>query len=243
MDYEFADDVSSYSIQESQRGGQHSEPHRAVTSGYLYKLARSIVKVWHKRYYVLYSDGLMYSYHSDRSLTSSRTIPVGRLCLRMKFGVETETSECKSWPSKVPINQRFSLINSDRAYHFYCDNDKEYDTWKHYLQLTLSKLSSSSRAVIDEPQTDSQTQTDSQSQSHTIDSPTDEQPLLSEHSDGDDIPYDAVYHSPTGVGGTDSDSSSEDEETMDTLTVVHTGGKEVNDLLESLFGEITSLDL
>ena len=245
MDYEFADEVSSYSIQGSLPGRQHAEPHRAVTSGYLYKLARgrSIVKLWHKRYYVLYSDGLMYSYHSDRALTSSRTIPVGRLCLRMKFGTDTNTSECKSWPSKVPVNQRFSLINSNRSYHFYCDNDKEFSTWKHHLQLTLSKLSSSSQAAIDDPLTPTLTQPDSPTQSHDIISQDDEQPIPTEHSDGDDdVPYDAVYHPPTVVGVRDSDSSSE-EESVDIQTVVHTGCKEVHDLLESLFGEITSLDL
>ncbi len=147
MDYE----VSTYQIHNQENSSQSGQ-HTAIASGYLHKLAhgKSLVKVWHRRYYVLYSDGLVYSYHNARSKRSHRIIPVGRLCLKMKFGQETINGECGSWPSLVPVEHRFSLINTDRTYHFYSESETELSKWKHYLQSTLDRLSSPSQNVLDD---------------------------------------------------------------------------------------------
>lgn len=143
MDYEFPPDMSSYEID------QHQEllpaaARIAIASGYLHKLAHgnSLMKVWHERFYVLYSDGLMYSYLNARSKASHRTIPVGRLCLRMKFGQETVQGECESWPRSVPIQCRFTLVNTDRVYHFHAENENDLLLWKHHLQSTMERLCS-----------------------------------------------------------------------------------------------------
>ncbi len=152
MDYEFTPEASAYQDQEA---SSQFQQHIAIASGYLQKLAheKSPVSVWHQRYYVLYSDGLMYSYYNDRSKKPHRTIPVGRLCLRMRFGQDTLKSECKAWPSNTPIEHRFSLVNSDRSYHFYAESETELSKWKHHLQSTLERLSSPSQTVIEDMKT------------------------------------------------------------------------------------------
>ena len=131
---------------------RQSESHIAIASGYLYKIAHngSIFARWHRRYYVLYSDGLLYSYKSDRAKSSNRTIPVGRMCLRMKFGDGTSSQDCHYWPKKVLRNLCFSIINSDRSYHFFCDSEKEMNSWRQHLLRTLGKLASSSNWVLAE---------------------------------------------------------------------------------------------
>lgn len=91
---------------EAYDNGKRSEGHTAVASGYLYKIAHngSIFAKWHRRYYVLYSDGLLFSYVSDRAKSSNRTIPVGRMCLRMKFGDGTSSEDCRFWPKRGEIS-------------------------------------------------------------------------------------------------------------------------------------------
>ncbi len=145
--------ASAYEVvQDQESTSQSHQQHTAIASGYLHKLAhgKSLVRVWHLRYYVLYSDGLVYSYYNDRSKRPHRTIPVGRLCLRMRFGQDTVKSECEAWPSTVPMKNRFSIVNSDRSYHFYTESEAELSTWKHYLQSTLERLSSSSQTIEDD---------------------------------------------------------------------------------------------
>ena len=136
---------------EAYDNGKRSEGHTAVASGYLYKIAHngSIFAKWHRRYYVLYSDGLLFSYVSDRAKSSNRTIPVGRMCLRMKFGDGTSSEDCRFWP-KRGRNLCFSVINSDRSYHFFCDSEKELNSWRQHLLGTLGKLASSSNWVLAE---------------------------------------------------------------------------------------------
>ena len=138
--------------------GRQSEGHAAVASGYLYKIAhnRSIFARWHRRYYVLYSDGLLYSYKSDRSKSSHRTIPVGRMCLRMKFGEDTSYQDCHYWPKKSLRNLCFSIINSDRSYHFFCESEKELNSWRQHLLATLGKLTSSSNWILAEKEEESE---------------------------------------------------------------------------------------
>lgn len=155
MESELSPESSVYQLVQDQENSSQSHQRTAIASGYLHKLAhgKSPIRVWHQRYYVLYSDGLMYSYYTDRSKRSHRTIPVGRLCLRMRFGQDTIKSRCEAWPSTVPIEQRFSLVNSDRSYYFYTESETELSTWKHYLQSTLERLSSPPQTVIDDEDT------------------------------------------------------------------------------------------
>jgi len=118
--------------------------HTAVASGYLFKVSHEGTPFaqWHRRYYVLYSDGLLYSFKNARSKASNRVIPVGRMCLRMKFGGDTTLEDCNSWPKGVPQRLCFSIINSDRSYHFFCDSEREFETWRDHLLGTLDKLAS-----------------------------------------------------------------------------------------------------
>ncbi len=149
MDYDFAPEGSTYQIHNQENSSQSGQ-HTAIASGDLHKLAHGkSLKVWHRRYYVLYSDGLVYSYLNARSKKSHRIIPVGRLCLKMKFGQETINGECGSWPSSVPVEHRLSIINADRTYHFYSESETELSKWKHYLQSTMDRLSSPSQNVLD----------------------------------------------------------------------------------------------
>jgi len=152
MDFELAPDVTNYKLHDQDTEDHMEAPTttRAIVSGYLHKLAHSVLKTWHLRYYVLYSNGLLYSYHSDRSQSSHRIIPVGRLCLRLRFEKDTSKGDCRSWPKRVPVGQRFSIINSDRSYHFYTESHTELSKWKHHLQSTLHRLSSPSQALLDD---------------------------------------------------------------------------------------------
>ena len=138
MDYDYA-----------HRGSTDVHGHTAIASGYLFKVAHPLSR-WHRRYYVLYSDGLLHSFKNDRARAANRVIPVGRLCLRMKFGADTTFEDCSSWPKKIPQKLRFSIINSDRAYHFVCESEREMEMWKRNLLGTLNKLTSSNRSWVSE---------------------------------------------------------------------------------------------
>ena len=118
--------------------------HTAVASGYLFKVSHEGTPFarWHRRYYVLYSDGLLYSFKNARSRASNRVVPIGRMCLRMKFGEDTTLEDCNSWPKGVPQQLCFSIINSDRSYHFFCESEREFETWRQHLLGTLDKLAS-----------------------------------------------------------------------------------------------------
>ena len=120
------------------------EQHVAVASGYLHKAAGagSLLARWHRRYYVLYSDGLLSSFKTERANYPGRVIPVGRLCLRMKFGRETSSEDCSSWPRRVSRELCFSIINTDRSYHFYCEEERAFISWRSKLVQVLNKLSS-----------------------------------------------------------------------------------------------------
>ena len=120
--------------------------HTAVASGYLFKVSHNGTPFarWHRRYYVLYSDGLLYSFKNARSKAFDHVIPVGRMCLRMKFGAETSPEDCTSWPKSVSQKLCFSIINSDRAYHFFCESEREFDSWRQHFLGTLDKLASPS---------------------------------------------------------------------------------------------------
>ena len=124
------------------RGEMDGASHRAVASGYLFKLARggTLLARWHRRYYVLYSDGLLHSYKSVRAGSPHRTIPVGRQCLRTRFGEETAREECGQWPRHIPARLRFSVVNSDRAFHFVCESERELGLWRDNLEETLRRL-------------------------------------------------------------------------------------------------------
>lgn len=240
MDYTYENNVSHYyRPQESAYTIlQTSESHRAVTSGYLHKLAKggSPVQHWHRRYYVLYSDGLMYSYKNGRSVKANRTIPVGRLCLRMKFGSDTVES---GWPSKAHVNLRFSLIHSNRAYHFYCENTEHFARWQHHLQLILTRFSSSSCEI---PETEKSSPAHSPLSPASLAFPPAATPPLPTDkptcSEGSNCLYNAV-----GVPVADElDSDSADSPCQTPkLTLVHEKWKNVEEMLESSFKEITSL--
>ena len=120
--------------------------HTAVASGYLHKLTHNGTPFagWHQRYYVLYSDGLLRSYKSSRARNSHRIIQVGRKCLRLRFGSDTRSEECCRWPQGRSRSQCFSIINSDREYHFYCDSEREFASWRESLLQILAKLGSRS---------------------------------------------------------------------------------------------------
>ena len=121
--------------------------HTAVASGYLHKLAHSgsLLAHWHQRYYVLYTDGLLYSYKSSRARLSNRVIPVGRKCLRVRFGGETRGDEATRWQRDL----WFSIVNSDREFHFCCDSERDLLMWKESLLGTLDKLSSAHSSFLD----------------------------------------------------------------------------------------------
>ena len=125
--------------------------HTAVASGYLHKLAHNGTPFagWHQRYYVLYSDGVLRSYKSSRSRNSHRIIHVGRKCLRVRFGSDTRNDECCRWPKGGPRSRCFSIINSDREYHFYCDSEREFASWRESLQHTLVKLGSAHSSYVE----------------------------------------------------------------------------------------------
>ena len=125
--------------------------HTAVASGYLHKLTHNGTPFagWHQRYYVLYSDGLLRSYKSFRSRNSHRIIHVGRKCLRIRFGSDTRNDECCRWPKGRPRSRCFSIINSDREYHFYCDSEREFVSWRENLQHILGKLGSAHSSYVE----------------------------------------------------------------------------------------------
>lgn len=125
--------------------------HTAVASGFLHKLAHNGTPFacWHQRYYVLYSDGLLHSYKSSRARHSHRVIQVGRKCLRVRFGSDTRSDECRRWPKECPRELRFSIINSDREYHFYCESEREFGIWRESLSQILSKLGSAHSSYIE----------------------------------------------------------------------------------------------
>jgi len=60
----------------------------------------------------------------------------------MKFGEDTTLEDCNSWPKGVPQRLCFSIINSDRSYHFFCESEREFETWREHLLGTLDKLAS-----------------------------------------------------------------------------------------------------
>lgn len=125
--------------------------HTAVASGFLHKLAHngSPFACWHQRYYVLYSDGLLRSYKSSRARHSHRVIQVGRKCLRLRFGSDTRSDECRRWPKECPRELRFSIINSDREYHFYCESKRQFGIWRESLSRILSKLGSAHSSYVE----------------------------------------------------------------------------------------------
>lgn len=125
--------------------------HTAVASGFLHKLAHNGTPFarWHQRYYVLYTDGLLRSYKSSRARHSHRVIQVGRKCLRVRFGSDTRSDECSRWPKDCPRELRFSIINSDREYHFYCESEKEFGIWRENLLQILSKLGSAHTSYME----------------------------------------------------------------------------------------------
>ena len=241
MEHEITAEKSSYQLydRESLASNHDSGIHKAIASGYLYKLAHgSSVKVWHRRYYVLYSDGLLYTYHNARSKASHRTIPVGRLCLRMKFGKETVNGECSSWPHSVPVKQRFSLINTDRSYHFYANSETDLGIWKQHLQSTLERLSSPSQALLDikpngcpTPECGETVKIFFQGE-FQIEGVCQEVVPEDTHSDTNSA-YD-VY---TGISMQHASSSSSSEES---IVYLHKTNSPLNMMLESTFGEITA---
>ena len=247
MEYELIAEKSSYQLYDRESLASNCDPgiHKAIASGYLYKLARgsSLGKVWHRRYYVLYSDGLLYSYHNARSKASHRTIPVGRLCLRMKFGKETVNGECSSWPRAVPVRQRFSLINTDRSYHFYADNDTDLGMWKQHLQSTLERLSSPSQALLDNkpngyPTADQEgaaknfLQDESQIEGGC-------QETVEEVAEGTHSDTNSAYDIYTGIGLQLQHASSSNS-SEESIVYLHKTNSPLNLMLESTFGEITS---
>lgn len=125
--------------------------HTAVASGFLHKLAHNGTPFarWHQRYYVLYTDGLLRSYKSSRARHSHRVIQVGRKCLRVRFGSDTRSDECNRWPKDCPRELRFSIINIDREYHFYCESEKEFGIWRENLLQILSKLGSAHTSYVE----------------------------------------------------------------------------------------------
>lgn len=137
MDYEYA--VHAPEPTEEPQAG-----HWAVASGYLHKIAHNGTPFaqWHRRYYVLYSDGLLYSFKSARARSANRVIPVGRKCLRMKFEEDTSCDDC-TWPKNIPRKLCFSIINSDRSYHFICKSQREMEVWQKNLKETLGKFTPS----------------------------------------------------------------------------------------------------
>ena len=160
--------------------------HTAVASGYLFKVSHNGTPFarWHRRYYVLYSDGLLYSFKNARSKAFDRVIPVGRMCLRMKFGSETSSEDCASWPKSVSQKLCFSIINSDRAYHFFCESEKEFDSWQQHLLGTLDKLSSSgSHWPVDRGDTKRDSQKERETAQIEVESQEDEQ-----------LTYDMIVH-------------------------------------------------
>ena len=179
--------------------------HTAVASGYLFKVSHNGTPFarWHRRYYVLYSDGLLYSFKNARSKAFDRVIPVGRMCLRMKFGSETSSEDCASWPKSVSQKLFFSIINSDRAYHFFCESEKEFDSWQQHLLGTLDKLSSSgSHWPVDRGDTKRDSQKERETAQIEVESQEDEQ-----------LTYDMIVH-----GYLESEKGEEEERKGDQHT-------------------------
>ena len=125
--------------------------HTAVASGFLHKLTHNGTPFarWHQRYYVLYTDGLLRSYKSSRSRSSNRVIHVGRKCLRVRFGTETRNDECSRWPKGCPRERCFSVINSDREFHFYCESEREFAVWQDNLLSILGRLGSAHTSYVE----------------------------------------------------------------------------------------------
>lgn len=125
--------------------------HTAVASGFLHKLTHNGTPFarWHQRYYVLYTDGLLCSYKSSRARNSYRIIQVGRKCLRVRFGLDTRNDECNRWPKGVPRALCFSVINSDREYHFYCESEREFAIWRENLLQILGRLGSAHSSYVE----------------------------------------------------------------------------------------------
>ena len=160
--------------------------HTAVASGYLFKVSHNGTPFarWHRRYYVLYSDGLLFSFKNARSKAFDRVIPVGRMCLRMKFGSETSSEDCASWPKSVSQKLCFSIINSDCAYHFFCESEREFDSWQQHLLGTLDKLSSSgSHWAVNREDTKRDSQKERETAQIEVESQEDEQ-----------LTYDMIVH-------------------------------------------------
>lgn len=122
-----------------------------MASGFLHKLTHggTLFARWHQRYYVLCSDGLFYSFKSSRARLCNRVIPLGRKCLRLRFGEETRRDEWNHWPKDFPRELCFSIVNSDREFHFCCDSEKELEMWRDNLLGTLDKLSSAHNSFLD----------------------------------------------------------------------------------------------
>lgn len=117
---------------------------KPIASGYLFKLARNkrYFSTWHRRYYVLYSDGTLYSFKNLRSSTINRTITIGRMCITIRLGEEVGDDDCSSWPSNIPKSLCFSIVNSDRSYHFVCESRREFERWEASLRDVLHNLQS-----------------------------------------------------------------------------------------------------
>ena len=114
----------------------------ATASGYLFKLARNkrLFSTWHRRYYVLYSDGTLNSYKHLRSTSINRTIPIGRKGIKILFGEEVGDDDCDSWPRNIPKSLCFSVTNSDRSYHFVCESRREFERWEASLREVMHKV-------------------------------------------------------------------------------------------------------
>ncbi|KAL5476302.1 hypothetical protein EMCRGX_G026228 [Ephydatia muelleri] len=124
---------------------------KPIASGYLFKLARNkrYFETWHRRYYVLYSDGSLHSFKNLRSSTLTRTISIGRKCIAVRFGEEVGNDDCNSWPSNIPKYLCFSIVNSDRSYHFICESRREFERWEASLREARHKIQSSGQSQQD----------------------------------------------------------------------------------------------
>ena len=124
---------------------------KPIASGYLFKLARNkrYFETWHRRYYVLYSDGSLHSFKNLRSSTLTRTISIGRKCIAVRFGEEVGNDDCNSWPSNIPKYLCFSIVNSDRSYHFICESRREFERWEASLREARHKIQSSGQGQQD----------------------------------------------------------------------------------------------
>lgn len=113
-----------------------------VFRGAVFKLARNgrLAPQWHKRYAVLNSEGHLYLYSDEGMRSVRRVIDLQQMCLRIKFGTDTNDDYCSNWPKRVPPERRFSLINMDRTYHFFTASKKEATSWKaSFLSIAEAK--------------------------------------------------------------------------------------------------------